>query len=424
MRIDSIMRSAIAIVILAASTVHAASDDLNIYGFMSVGVAALDNDSVALDGFESDANFKQDTVLGIQISKQVNDSTSVTGQLVSRGLDDFKTEAAWAYVSYEASESTTLRMGRLRVPFFYYSEFLEVGYAYNWVRLPNDVYGIPFSSFDGVDLVQHFSVGSMDGYVQVNYGRQNNDLELFQETYKADMKNLAGISLNLTQGDFGMRLGVQQTNMSLDAVTDPDLTAAYSDLAIASATFDAAPSEATGAALIGANNRVNEKSAGLRRIDQAQSAAAGLVAVNPAISAETLDDFNFEDKKANFYNASLTYDNGDFSFITESTFLMYETGLLVDNQAWLASMAQRFSAVTVHLTYSTSKDILGDGEKGDLQEALNLQGEDQSVMLGLRYDYDVNTALKFEIQHHDEIVNQGESGDQAMLYSFAVDVIF
>lgn len=424
MRIDSIMRSAIAIVILAASTVHAASDDLNIYGFMSVGVAALDNDSVALDGFESDANFKQDTVLGIQISKQVNDSTSVTGQLVSRGLDDFKTEAAWAYVSYEASESTTLRMGRLRVPFFYYSEFLEVGYAYNWVRLPNDVYGIPFSSFDGVDLVQHFSVGSMDGYVQVNYGRQNNDLELFQETYKADMKNLAGISLNLTQGDFGMRLGVQQTNMSLDAVTDPDLTAAYSDLAIASATFDAAPSEATGAALIGANNRVNEKSAGLRRIDQAQSAAAGLVAVNPAISTETLDDFNFEDKKANFYNAALTYDNGDFSFITESTFLMYETGLLVDNQAWLASMAQRFSAVTVHLTYSTSKDILGDGEKGDLQEALNLQGEDQSVMLGLRYDYDVNTALKFEIQHHDEIVNQGESGDQAMLYSFAVDVIF
>jgi len=424
MRIDSIIRSAIAIVILAASTVHAESGDLNIYGFMSVGVAALDNDSVALDDFESDANFKQDTVLGIQISKQVNDSTSVTGQLVSRGLDDFKTEAAWAYVSFDATESTTLRMGRLRVPFFYYSEFLEVGYAYNWVRLPNDVYGIPFSSFDGVDLVQNFSLGSVDGYVQINYGRQNNDFILFQETYKADMKNLAGISLNLTQGDFGMRLGVQQTNMSLDTVTDPELTAAYSQLAIASATFDAAPSESTGAALISANNGVNEKSENLRRIDQAQSAAAGLVAVNPAISADTLDDFNFEDKKANFYNAALTYDNGDFSFITETTFLKYETGLLVDNQAWLASMAQRFSAVTVHLTYSTSRDILGDGEKGDLQEALNLQGEDQSVMLGLRYDYDVNTALKFEIQHHDELVNQGAPGDQAMLYSFAVDVIF
>ena len=167
MRIDSIIRSAIAIVILAASTVHAESGDLNIYGFMSVGVAALDNDSVALDDFESDANFKQDTVLGIQISKQVNDSTSVTGQLVSRGLDDFKTEAAWAYVSFDATESTTLRMGRLRVPFFYYSDFLDVGYAFNWVRPPSEVYRIPFSSIDGFDLTQRFSSGDIDGNVQM-----------------------------------------------------------------------------------------------------------------------------------------------------------------------------------------------------------------------------------------------------------------
>ena len=424
MRIVSVVYSAIAILLLAMSTAYAESGDLNIYGFMSVGVAALDNDSVALDDFESDANFKQDTVLGIQISKQVNDSTTVTGQLVSRGVDDFKTEAAWAFVSFEATESTTLRMGRLRVPFFYYSEFLEVGYAYNWVRLPNDIYGIPFSSFDGVDLVQNFSLGSMDGYVQINYGRQNNDLNLFQEIYTADIKNLAGISLNLTQGDFGMRLGVQQTEMSLDSVTDPELTAAYRDLAIASATYDAMPNETTGGALVAANNDVNDKSEGLRRIDQAQSAAAGLVAAGMPISAATLDDFNFESKRANFYNAALTYDNGDFSFITESTLLMYETGLLVDNRAWLASMAQRFSAVTLHLTYSTSRDILASGEKGDLQEALKLEGEDQSVILGLRYDYDVNTAVKFEIQHHDELVNQGEDGDQAMLYSFAVDVIF
>ena len=424
MRIVSVVRSAIAILLLAMSTAHAESGDLNIYGFMSVGVAALDNDSVALDDFESDANFKQDTVLGIQISKQVNDSTTVTGQLVSRGIDDFKTEAAWAFVSFEATESTTLRMGRLRVPFFYYSEFLEVGYAYNWVRLPNDIYGIPFSSFDGADLVQNFSLGSVDGYVQINYGRQNNDLTLFQDTYTADIKNLAGISLNLTQGDFGIRLGVQQTEMSLDSVTDPALTAAYRDLAIASATFDAMANEVTGGTLVAANNAVNEKSEGLRRIDQAQSAAAGLVAAGMPISASTLDDFNFEAKQANFYNAAFTYDNGDFSFITESTLLMYETGLMVDNRAWLASMAQRFSAVTVHLTYSNSRDILSSGEKGDLQEALKLEGEDQSIILGLRYDYDVNTAVKFEVQHHDELVNQGEDGDQAMLYSFAVDVIF
>lgn len=56
-------------------------------------------------------------------------------------------------------------MGRLRIPFFYYSEFLEVGYAYNWVRLPSDIYNISFSSFDGIDFTQRFSIGSLDNSI-------------------------------------------------------------------------------------------------------------------------------------------------------------------------------------------------------------------------------------------------------------------
>ncbi|MBQ0731612.1 MAG: hypothetical protein KBT75_12970, partial [Oleispira antarctica] len=185
MRIVTIIRSAIAISVLATSTVHAESSDLNIYGFMSVGVGILDNDKVTIEGFEGEGNFKQDTIIALQVSKQVNDKTTATGQLVSRGTDDFKTEAAWAFVSYQATEDFTARMGRLRIPFFYYSEFLEVGYAYNWVRLPSDIYNIPFSSFDGVDFTQRFSIGSLDNSIQVNYGRLTDDLNIFDEDYKA-----------------------------------------------------------------------------------------------------------------------------------------------------------------------------------------------------------------------------------------------
>jgi hypothetical protein len=120
----------------------------------------------------------------------------------------------------------------------------------------------------------------------------------------------------------------------------------------------------------------------------------------------------------------VTYDNGNYSFITEVTAIEYESGLLVDNRAWLASVAKRIGSTTTHLTYSNSRDVLNSGDSGKLQKALNLQGEDKSVTLGLRYDYDVNTALKVEAQYHDELVHQGVEGDHAMLYSFAVDVIF
>jgi hypothetical protein len=402
MRTLLLMRSAIAILVLATSTVHAESSDLNIYGFMSVGVGVLDNDNVTIEGFEGEGNFKQDTILALQVTKQVNDKTTATGQLVSRGTDDFKTEAAWAFVSYQATEDFTARMGRLRIPFFYYSEFLEVGYAYNWVRLPSDIYNIPFSSFDGVDFTQRFSIGSLDSSIQINYGRLTDDLNIFDEDYKADLRNMAGISLNSTYGNWGFRLGGQRTEMTLEVET----STAY-QLAVMTGTDPATAA----------------KDNNLRRIDQGQSSAA-LVAGQLQLDVDTAEEFVFDGHAADFYNAAITYDNGSYSFIAEVTATEYESGLLVDNRAWLTSVAKRMGSTTTHLTYSTSRDVLNSGDSGKLQEALNLQGEDESVTLGLRYDYDVNTALKLEAQYHDELVHQGEKGDHAMLYSFAVDVIF
>ena len=138
----------------SAQFANAADDDLGIYGFLSVGASMLVNnnenedkgvDGVTLDGFDDQSgNFKQDAIFGLQITKQINESTSATGQLVSRGTSDYNTEASWAFVTYNANKDLDLRMGRLRIPFFYYSEFLEVGYAYNWIRTPSDVYSIPF----------------------------------------------------------------------------------------------------------------------------------------------------------------------------------------------------------------------------------------------------------------------------------------
>ncbi|MFT4766135.1 MAG: hypothetical protein ACI9OH_003258 [Oleispira sp.] len=426
MRTLSLMRSAIAILVLAASTVHAESSDLNIYGFMSVGVGVLDNDNVTIEGFEGEGNFKQDTILALQVTKQVNDKTTATGQLVSRGTDDFKTEAAWAFVSYQATEDFTARMGRLRIPFFYYSEFLEVGYAYNWVRLPSDIYNIPFSSFDGVDFTQRFSIGSLDSSIQINYGRLTDELNIFDEDYKADLRNMAGISLNSTYGDWGFRLGGQRTEMTLDTQVDTAYLSAVQAAKAAVDSFTGDYTDSTGVALIAASAALAEAQVNFdktRRIDQGQTGAI-LVSQDMGLSVDAAEEFALDGHTADFYNAAITYDNGSYSFIAEVTATEYESGLLVDNRAWLTSVAKRMGSTTTHLTYSTSRDVLNSGDSGKLQEALNLQGEDESVTLGLRYDYDVNTALKLEAQYHDELVHQGEKGDHAMLYSFAVDVIF
>lgn len=357
-----------------------AANDLQVNGFLSVGATLLDDDTVSIAGADNQGGFKNDNVLGLQLQKQVNDSTTVTGQLVSRGSDDYQTEAAWAFVSYAATDDLDLRMGRLRIPFFQYSDFLEVGYAYNWVRPPGEVYRVPFSSIDGIDLTQRFSSGSIDGSVQFYYGRFEGEFDTGADQYASDYRNFTGLVLSANSGDFGTRISYHQAEIIMD-------------------TSD--PTTALGAASAGASQ-----------------IAAGLGDPSAA------EDFNFTGQTSQFIGAALTYDNGTYSAVAEWTALEHENSLFLDDQAWLISVAGRFGEFTPHLTYTTENDSFDSGNEGVIQEALPLQSEQTSIIVGLRYDYDSATALKFEIQNNDETTAAGADGDSATLYSVAVDVVF
>ncbi len=361
----------------------AMASDLNINGFLSVGASMLDDDKVEVAGADTQGGFKQNTILGLQVSKQVNDSTSVTGQLVSRGSDDYSTEAAWAFVTYAANDNLDLRMGRLRIPAFYYSDFLEVGYTYNSIRPAEEVYRLPFSSFDGVDFTQRFSSGNIDGSVQVYYGRYVGDFKAEGDDtiYAADFRNLTGVSVNTNFGNFGTRLSYNQGELNLAGGADPT-----SNLALA------------------------EAGAG---------AIAGLLG-----DASAAEDFNLTGQTSQFIAAALTYDDGTYNLLAEWTSFDHETSLLADDQAWMASAAMRMGEFTPHIRYSTRKEVADSGNEGKIQKQLGLEGEESSITLGLRYDYDSSTALKFEAQHHDEKTIGGVDGESAMLYSVSVDLVF
>ncbi len=344
-----------------------ADDDLRINGFLSVGASMADSNDAHFDGSDNQGGFKNDNVLGLQFSKQINDSTSATGQLVSRGADDYSTEAAWAFVTYAATDDLDVRMGRLRIPFFYYSDFLEVGYAYNWVRPPSEVYRLPFSSVDGIDLTQRFSSGDIDGSVQLYYGRYNGDFKYDGFTYGADFRNFTGISLNTNMGNFGSRLSYHQAELI-----------------------------------------INDAPAG--------SPVAGIGTFGP--------DFQMTGQTTTFVEAALTYDNGTSSMIAEWTQLDYGTAAFLDDTAWLVAYAHRLGDISLHATYSEQKDEYESGANGAIQKAVGLGVEESSIILGMRWDYDSSTALKFEAQYNDETMYAGVDGDSAMLYSVAVDVVF
>ena len=193
-------------------------------------------------------------------------------------------------------------------------------------------------------------------------------------------ENFTGLVLSANSGNFGARVSYHQAELTMD-------------------TSDA--TTALGLAVLGASG-----------------IATGLGDPSAA------EDFNFTGQTSSFYGAALTYDDGTYSAVAEWTALDHESSLLLDDQGWLVGVAGRFGDFTPHLTYSSEADSFDSGNEGYIQELLPLQDEQTSITLGLRYDYDTSTALKFEIQNNDEETYAGDDGDSATLYSVAVDLVF
>ncbi len=139
--------------------------------------------------YDDDISFKPDTIFGLQISADLGEGLSVTGQFTGAGGEDFDANVAWAYISYELNESWTMVAGRQRLPFFFYSDFLDVGYAYHWMRPPVETQ-VAVDTLDGLQFRFEGSAGSWDTRVQLYGGVSNNDSELLND--EVNLENAIG----------------------------------------------------------------------------------------------------------------------------------------------------------------------------------------------------------------------------------------
>ena len=136
------------------------TDKVSMNGFASIGVGQANNDAGYL-GYDEDYDFKQDSIFGLQMNIDYSEQTNATIQLVAHANDDWSPEIEWAFLSHELGDNLTVRGGKLRLPLFMLSDYLEVGYAYPFARPSAEVYGIGLSSYTGADMLYR---KEMDGY--------------------------------------------------------------------------------------------------------------------------------------------------------------------------------------------------------------------------------------------------------------------
>lgn len=158
--------------------------------------------------------------LGTQMSYGLTDSLNATAQLTAKAeQDSWKANLEWAYLAWQANDHVLLRAGRLRTATYMYSETLDVGFSYPWLRLPDEVYGqIQLSNYEGVDVVYSLPLSFATLNIQALAGQaKDRDYYLFDEFYDTDWDNLVGASLSLASNDYGtLRVAYNQAKLTID----------------------------------------------------------------------------------------------------------------------------------------------------------------------------------------------------------------
>lgn len=193
------------------SSYDSLSDRMSINGFFTGKVGVANNDA-GYNGYDKDADFSEGSKLGLQGSFALTEQTKIVAQLVARGSDDWSTEMEWAFLSHDFDNGFVTRIGRLRVPLYMYSDYLEVGFAQPWASPPSELYSIvPLSSFDGVDAIYDFDMGDVAVTLQASYGHADRDTGALGEV---DYKDILGASASFFYEEWAFRATYYQTQLN------------------------------------------------------------------------------------------------------------------------------------------------------------------------------------------------------------------
>ncbi len=393
--------------LLIATSSYAA--DINFSGFANIAAGITTSSDETFDGYTSDIDFNEGSLFALQVSSDLGDGLGVTAQIIARGEDDFDPKFEWAYVSYEFNDNWKVLAGRQRAPFFMYSDFLDVSYAYNWITPPQGVYDLAFDSFDGLGVIYTSQLGEFDSTLHFSAGRNRDDFNLAdpseaENIVQPDFNKLVGVAWTLNRDWLTLRSAFFQTDMTLPV-----------------------------------------------------PALSGLVAGLDGFGfSQRSDNLEANEDKVTFAELGFQVDYNDFIVIGEFTTLdLSDTGF-ADSDAFYLSVAKRFDNITVHVTYgekdsdidnllsdlpsTISTPIVNTGDptadfitaattdatyaaiyNGTAGYLASVEEEQSYITVGAKWDFHDAASLKFEVTKFED---DGADNTEATLLNIALVTVF
>ncbi|MFY9460752.1 MAG: hypothetical protein WAP57_13490 [Aquabacterium commune] len=345
------LAAAAMVVCMSAQAEYTVADGkLRLSGFGTVGVSRTNTDQALFNtpgqggGADRSASFAPDTKLGLQGTYKLTDTISATAQLLTkyRATGEYTPQVEWAFAKWQATPSTTLRVGRIGAPFFMVSDFRDVGYANTPVRPPLDVYGqVPMNSVDGGDVSYQANFGGATltstlwgGQTKVKYAAalRNNGTDM--DPILVKVRNQVGLNFQAEfDGGYTLRLGHMQGKLSTEASSLSALRSGLSGVL-----------------------------------------AGGLGADPQALANQLLSEINTTGQKATFTGLGASMDRDNIVLAAEYTWRTVNKGTQSNTAGWYALGGYRFGAVLPYVVVSRLR-----------VESLNANLNPQAAVLGAAY---------------------------------------
>jgi hypothetical protein len=342
-------------------------------GFATLAAGRASSETPTLDGYDEDISFENNSLMAVQFNSDLGDGLTATAQVISEGSESWDARLEWAYVGYVLNENVNFLFGRQRTPFFLYSDYLDVSYAYHWITPPEELYSITLDAVNGASVRIENEFGDYSSSFQFLYGTASEELETPDGSIATvDIDTQIAATWKLERDWLALRLSYSTLDLRFSGI------AATEGLATSwrEAGFDDVA------------NRVNG---------------------------------NDGDEEGSFFGAAITIDYGDFFAVAEYTEGEIENALFPKTEDYYISFGYRLGSLTPHFTYgeaesSASTDFLDnlDGAPAQLvgitRGALERQAfETDYYILGLRWDFHSSAALKTEYKRQDLVPASGDS---------------
>jgi len=207
--------------LLSTALANGTASAIEFDGFLTAGFAVHNQEQTNgstvtyLDEVTDKVTFLQDSKFGLQMTADVSEDMQVVSQILASAEDDnYRMDIEWAYLDYSIDDSSSFRVGRIKQPVFLISDYLEVGYAYPWIRPPHEAYNnMPVDSLIGVELLYSTTIGGMNLMLQPYFGSNTEAIPGFT-TARFFADNYIGMAIRLESSVFTFQLSSFKTDVS------------------------------------------------------------------------------------------------------------------------------------------------------------------------------------------------------------------